>query len=75
MFLIKIAIHAKEKLYLCHDFVGSEENVNLPREILIKRKVCMVYLLSISLKEALLNLQKLINKKKRGELFKKRKET
>ena len=75
MFQIKIPIQAKEKLCLFHEFVGSEENVNLPREILIKRKVCMVHLLSISLKEALLNLQKLINKKKRGELFKKRKET
>ena len=54
--------------------MGSVENVNLTREILIKGKVCMAHLLSISLKEALLNSQKLINKKKRGVLLKKRKE-
>ena len=51
--------------------VGSEENENVTREILIKRKVCMVHLLSISLKEALLNSQKWLIKMKRGELFKK----
>ena len=51
--------------------MGSEENENVTREILIKRKVCMVHLLSVSLKEALLNSQKWLIKMKRGELFKK----
>ena len=41
-----------------HKLVGSEENENVTREKLIKRKVCMVHLLSISLKAALLNSQK-----------------
>ena len=51
--------------------MGSEENENVTREKLIKRKVCMVHLLSISLKAALLNSQKWLIKMKRGELFKK----
>ena len=53
--------------------MGSVENVNLTREILIKGKVCMAHLLSISLKEALLNSQKLINKKETRCAFKEKK--
>ena len=46
-----------------HKLRGSEENENVTREKLIERKVCMVHLLSIAHKEALLNSHKLINKK------------